>query len=349
MKSNRRLRHIVLRLGAFTIRHLRLLVSLLLLLVYSLAVLWCCGALYYSNLPTPGWRLAGAIAFFIIAVAAWRLPKRFRYYAAPALLLAVIVYWCLIPASNDRDWQPSVSRNPAAEFSPTHPGLVTIRNIRDFRYRTEEDFTVRYLDADYDLSTVQSLDFIVVHWDGHQAIAHTMLSFGFADGRRLAFSAETRLEKQETYSTFKGIYKQFEILYIIGTEEDLFGLRTNYRHEQLYLYPTSSPPETARIILTDLLERVNALRDHPQFYNSLTTNCTTSLLPSLLKVFPNVKFDLRILLNGFSDRYAMEYGWLVNPDREPFDLYKARHLVNRQVDFLPEIPDDYSERIRAAK
>lgn len=36
--------------------------------------------------------------------------------------------------------------------------------------------------------------------------------------------------------TVPGLYKQFNVIYILADEEDLFGLRTSYRKEDMYLY-----------------------------------------------------------------------------------------------------------------
>lgn len=123
------------------------------------------------------------------------------------------------------------------------------------------------------------MDYMVVHWDGMEAIAHSMLSFEFKDGRHLAFSVETRTDKKDEFGALPGLYKQFELIFIAGTEEDLIGLRTNYRHEDVYLYRTTLTAKDAQTLFRSLLARMNRLREQPEFYNTITRNCLTSLDP----------------------------------------------------------------------
>ena len=124
---------------------------------------------------------------------------------------------------------------------------VTLRNIRDFDYRTETDFTPRYYDRTFDLQQLDSVDLIAVYWAG-DAIAHIMVSFGFAGQDFVTFSIETRKERTEGYSAIKGFFKQYELIYVVGDERDLIGVRTTYRQprEDVYLYRTRIPPERAR-------------------------------------------------------------------------------------------------------
>jgi hypothetical protein len=144
----------------------------------------------------------------------------------------------------------------------------------------------------------------------------------------------------------KGLFKQYGAIFILGTERDLFKLRTNYRHEQLYLYPTNSTPQEVRTLFIYMLKRCNRLRKHPQFYNTITHNCLTSLLPIFDKVKPpRDKFDIRLYLNGFTDQLAFETGWLKRKPGEKFIDYKAEHLTNLYVQHLKETPD-YSKLIR---
>lgn len=86
----------------------------------------------------------------------------------------------------------------------------------------------------------------MVYW-GSPHMAHTMVSFGFEDGDHLCFSIETRKEKGEGYSAVKGLFRQFELIYIAADERDVVGWRTNYRKgEEAYLFRLAGSPEKVR-------------------------------------------------------------------------------------------------------
>jgi hypothetical protein len=324
---------------------IRSIIITLAVIFYLGLTLWCFGALWYSNLPWHGLRPAMAVIYVLLIavffVLAWIYPK----IAMPVLAilpLMVVIWFMLIPASNNRDWQISCSRLPDAFFKGD---MVTIKNIRDFKYRTVDDFDPHYITRTYDLNKVKTMDLAVVRWDGNQAIAHTMLSFGFSDGSYLAVSAETRLVKGQEQGGIEGLFKQYGIIYILGTEEDLFKLRTNYRREMLYLYPTTTTPAEAKRVLIDLLKRCNKLEKKPQFYNTLTYNCTNSLVPSISKIRKPRGFDIRVYLNGYSDWMAFDNGWLRHNPKDEFISYRARHLANLYVERIKN-PQNYSQIIR---
>lgn len=311
--------------------------------VYFFSALWTAGAVYYLGLPD-ALRIPAVLFFIIFAAAACFFRKKYLLPASLGLMLILLIQFLLRAPSNDRDWNPSCARPPYAEFL-THD-QVRIHDIRDFRYRTETDFDIRYLDQEYDIPAIRHMDYMVVHWDGMEAIAHSMLSFEFKDGRHLAFSVETRTDKKDEFGALPGLYKQFELIFIAGTEEDLIGLRTNYRHEDVYLYRTTLTAKDAQTLFRSLLARMNRLREQPEFYNTITRNCLTSLIPSVKELNPSFIGDLRLLFNGYSDRRAFESGTLETEKNESFKSLKQRSHINPKVDRLPAIPPDFSERIR---
>ncbi len=182
--------------------------------------------------------LASAYAVAGLAALGAYCIRRFRRIATVAyagLFVVLFVWWSMIEPSNDREWQPEVAVLPYATFDGD---LVTVHNIRNFDYRTETDFTPAYYDRTYDLTQLDSVDLIAAYWMGPM-IAHTFLSFGFGDDH-LAISIEARKEATEGYSSIKGFFKQYELIYIVGDERDLIRVRTNYRKdppEDVYLYP----------------------------------------------------------------------------------------------------------------
>ena len=157
---------------------------------------------------------------------------------------------------------------------------VTIHNIRNCDYRTETDFDVHHYDRTFNLDALRTVDLYLVTW-GSPHIAHTMVSFGFTNGDYVCFSIETRKEKGEDYSAVKGLFRQFELTYIVADERDLVRLRTNYRQgEEACLYRLQVTPEQGRKLFLDYLRRANELHEHAEWYNALTDNCTTPSAPS---------------------------------------------------------------------
>ena len=306
----------------------------------GLAALWCTGAVHYTI-----WAGIGPVIFLLLAAALLTLGFRNRnyWYGLTGLELAVIVWFAaLTPERQFRDtkWQRPWGRMPQTAFNGT---LAAVRDIRDFKYRTPEDYDIHYIDGTYDIDQVRTVDVAVSHWDGMEKIAHTMLSFGFADGRYLALSMETRLPEGKEQGFLHGFYKQYEIIMVLATEEDLFKLRTDYRGEELYLYRTNATPEQARQMFRLLLEGADRLYREPAYYNSITQNCTTSLAPLLRLINPSFEGDIRLLLNGESDQLLYELGYLKHRDGESFPELKKRRYVNQ---YLGAPVSDYSAAIR---
>ena len=309
----------------------------------ALAVIcvWSTLAIYFSNLPA-GWlrtAAAGAFGLGVLVVLLRVRPGRRARLIVLAAFGAVVIWFLLTPPSNDRDWQPDVAVLPYAEIGGD---TVTIHNIRNCDYRSETDYTVRYYDRTFDLARLRAVDFYLIYW-GSALIAHTMLSFEFEGGDHLCFSIETRKTKGESYSAVRGFFRQYELTYVIGDERDLVRLRTNYRGEQVYLYRLNTDPATARLVFLDYLKQINRLRTHPEWYNALTSNCTTNIRGHTKPYARKVRWDWRILANGYIDRLGYEVGSLDHS--LPFDQLKARSLINDRAKAAGDDPA-FSARIR---
>ena len=243
--------------------------------------------------------------------------------------------------SNDRDWTPLQGRVATAEF---HGNQVTIHNVRNTQFRTADDYTVRWEDRTYDLERLTSLDYIVVPFPESPAIAHTMLSFGFDDEDYLDVSVETRKEKGEGYGTLAGVMNQYEIVYVLGDERDLIQLRTHHWMNDVHLYRTRATPEEAREIFRDVMKRVNQLAIRPEFYHTLTNNCTTNIRSHVNKLFPDrIPYDYRVLFPGRSDELAYELGLLDTEDT--FEQTRERARINYLAYVYGDDPD-FSVKIR---
>lgn len=225
------------------------------------------------------------------------------------VFLAVLLWWFNIQPSNDRDWQTDVSKLTHASIAGD---LVTVHNIRNFSYRNEFDYYPGYYDKTFDLNKLEGLDLFAVYWMG-PAIAHIIMSFDFGEHNHLAVSIEARKEEGEGYSTIKGFFRQFEMIYIVADERDVIGLRTNYRQdppEQVYRYRINAPKENIKQLFLEYIEKINALYEKPAFYNTLLANCT-SLIWLHSRVNPgHLPFSWKILLSGHVPEYLYESGRL---------------------------------------
>ena len=312
----------------------------------GLALVACVGtlAIYFSNLPAALRPIAGggfALVAMSLILAGLRRGKRWCWGAfLGSFAMVITAWWLLIPPSNSRNWQPDVTVLPWAEVRGSH---VTVHNIRNCDYRTETDYTVSHYDRCFDLTKLQSVDLFLVYW-GSPSIAHTMLSFGFEDGSHLCFSIETRKEVGEEYSAVKGFFKQFELTYVVADERDLVRLRTNYRTgEDVYLYRFNVSMEFARKVLLDYLREVNSLKDRPQWYRAILTNCTTSILRHTSPFNPDARFDWRLIANGYLDEMLYERGKL--DQTLPFAELKQRSLINQRAKAADKA-GDFSRLIR---
>lgn len=273
----------------------RLLLRLLSWLVLTVAGLWAAAALAIDG---PG--KIGAIIFLVAGLVLLRWGR----WPVVGLIVAVIVWWECIPARNDRDWLPDVAQLATADFQNN---LVTVRNIRNFDYRSETEFTPRWDTRRYDLDQLTGCDLFISYW-GPKHIAHTITSWEFSDGQYLAVSIETRKEKGETYSALLGFFRQFELYYVVADERDVVGLRTNHRGEQVFLYRLTMSPVDARALLVDYLQQVNRLAAQPVWYNAATDNCTTTIRHHLKHVMSVQSFSWKMLVNGHLDELMYERG-----------------------------------------
>jgi hypothetical protein len=304
---------------------------------------WAGGAIYYSPLPGRSWRfMLAALLVIGAALSFLLLPHRRRTLLAFFVGFTVLLtLYFQIPASNDRDWQPEVAVTPYATFNGD---LVTIHGVRNFDYRTESDFDPRWETRTYDLKKLDSADVIAVYWAG-KAIAHVMLSFGFEGQDYLAVSIETRKEKGESYSTLAGFFRQYELYYVVADERDVVRVRTNYREpqEDVYIYRVKGMVQNIRLVFLDYVKSMNELRDRPQYYNTLTTNCTTSILFHTRMNPESPPMSWKVLLSGYVPDYLYELGRLDNT--RTFAELERLSLVNARAHAADKDPA-FSRRIR---
>jgi uncharacterized protein DUF4105 len=321
----------------------RIVIQILAGVAVSATALWAAGAIYYAPIPDERLRAGLAVIFVLATALAFAFTRRRGRTLVGYLIIfaALVALWFQIPASNDRDWQPEVALTPYATMSGD---TITIHNLRNFAYRTETDFTPRWETRTYDLSKLDSVDLIAVYW-ASKAIAHIMVSFGFAGKDYLAVSIETRKEKGESYSTLAGFFRQYELYYVVADERDVVGVRTTYRQpqEDVYIYRIKGPLKNARRVLLDYLKAMNELRERPSFYNTLTTNCTTSILFHTRMNPESPPMSWKILLSGYVPEYLYELGRVDNT--RPFAELERISRVNERARAAGENAA-FSRRIR---
>jgi hypothetical protein len=320
----------------------RLLLNILLGIAVTGTTLWGVGALYYAPLAPPEWRACAAAAYGLATILVFTLlPLPRAAGAALAASVILIFLFLRIPASNDRDWLPEVSVTP---YATINGDLVTIHGVRNFDYRSETDFTPRWEMRTYDLSKLDSADLIAVYWAG-KAIAHIMISFGFQDQDYLAVSIETRKEKGESYSTLAGFFRQYELYYVVADERDVIRVRTTYRQpqEDVFIYRTRAPLQNIRRVFLDYIKSINELRERPVFYNTLTTNCTTTIRTHTRMNPESPPMSWKILLSGYVPGYLYDLGKI--DTTIPFSELENQSLVNARAHAADKDPR-FSQRIR---
>jgi hypothetical protein len=279
------------------------------LLLLALAA-WTATALWFQ---APGGPLArtlliGLWVLFAAAVLtrAWRGPPWPALVAFGLAFGAVLLWWHALKPSNEREWADDVARTSHGEINGDQ---VTLHNLRNFEWRTNTDYTVRWETRRYSLLQLQSLDMITSYW-ASRAIAHLLFSFGFADGEQVVFSVEIRRERQESYNTIGGLFKQFELSVIAADERDIIRVRTNVRGEDDYLYRLQLPADDIRALFLAYIAQANELVGTPRFYNTLTVNCTTLVYQMLKHILGTLPLSYRVLLSGYLPEYVYSLGGL---------------------------------------
>lgn len=325
-------------------RVLRIVRISLLAHVLVLSAVWANLAIAYQLPESAGVRIAACLALNMIALVAlggivlsW--PRRWPSVLIYAVAYAIFLAWSSsITASNDKNWAPDVAHGITGII---HGDRLSANDVRNFTWRSETDYSKRWEHRTYDLSKLRSLDLFLVYWMG-PSIAHTIMSFGFDNGSYLDFSIELRRTQNDQYSAIAGFFKTHELVYIGADERDLITLR-KVRNEQIQLYRLRTPPERARALLVEYIKQANDLAARPRFYNTLTTNCTTTIFNMMRAVTSSIPFDWRIILTGHLPSYVYEHGAV--DTRIPLEELRQRADVTGRVDGnLSEVA--FSSRIR---
>lgn len=318
--------------------------SLLLVAVPALLLsAWWALALWHRLPGGRALRTAGAVSWSGLALALLALLGRGQValavtvFAVAQLLLAL--WWHRIRPSNARRWADEVAELLHGEVDGD---TVTLTHVRNFSWRSVSDYDARWETRRYALSGLRSVDVLLSHWMG-PAIAHTLVSFGFDDGRYLAFSIEIRKERGEAYSALGGFFKQFEAILVAADERDIVRLRSNVRGEDVYLYRLQMPAPAMRSLFLAYLAEADALRRRPRWYHTAIGNCTTIVFEMARRIVGGLPLDYRLLLSGYLPEYLHRVGALT-PGVDLATLRRAARIAARAQ--AADAASDFSARIR---
>ncbi len=309
--------------------------------------LWVSGLLIYQ-LPGPVWLRAVAAGMWgIFAVVTAVAVGRGRGGRKPGVIftLALVlagIWWLVLTPRQDRVWADDVAqRLKVVSFDGHH---VVLDNVRNFSWHTETEYDARWERRAYDLDQLRSADLILSYWMG-PTIAHTLVSFGFEDGRQLVFSLEIRKERGESFSALGGFFRKFEMTLVAAEETDIVRVRSNVRGEDVYLYRLHGmTPQQLKDLFVAYLGEARKLDAAPAFYNTLTSNCTTIVYELAKQIAPGLPLDYRLLASGYAADYAFDQG-VLTPGVD-FATLKEQGRITERARAAGDAPD-FSRRIRA--
>jgi hypothetical protein len=314
--------------------------------ILTLLTLWAVAALYV-DFRIAALRIPLALIYVVGIVSVLVKLKGSPRAAALCFVgfFIVLAWWIRLKPSNDGNWQPNVAQTAWAEVDGDR---VTMHNLRNCDYRTETDYANCWSDRTLYLSQIRGVDFFLTNW-GIPFASHPIVSFQFGDNDHVAFSIEARYKVGQEYSTILGFFRQYGLIFVAADERDVIRLRTNYRKdEEVYMYRVRVQPEVARAMFFTYVSYLNKLKTHPEWYNELTRNCTTTLDKPLAADTNNPQpWSYRLILNGTLDELLSDRGRLVTGSL-PFSELKQREHINAAAQAANQSPD-FSALIRVGR
>lgn len=315
----------------------------LLCLTIALSALWAALALWYRLPFDMALRLAASTGFALLALVVLVglfPPRRLRAIATYCLALAaVLTWWASLTPPATGDWARDVERQVTGQIDGS---VLTLRDVRNFTWRSPDDFDPNWEIRSYDLDQLQSVDLFMSYWSG-KTIAHMIISFGFSNGAYLAWSVEVRRQTGGSFSPLADMFKSNTLSLIAADERDLVGTRTNARGEDVYLYRTNTNPKHARALLLHYVATANDLAQQPRWYNAVFANCTTVVIQMIRTILGEVPLDWRLLANGYLPDYAYDAGLL--DSRIPLSKLTQMGRITPKAQAIGLDPD-YARMIR---
>jgi len=328
------------------LRALRVLGFTIMWFILGLLTLWAVAAIYVDcrvaalRLPLTIIYVVGVLAVLVMV----KRPLGAALFCSVAFCI-VLAWWFSLKPSNEGNWQPDAARTAWIEINGDR---VTIHNLRNCDYVTKTEYSNCWSDRTVHLSQLRYADLFFTTW-GPKYIGHPILSFQFGDNDHIAFSIEARYKVGQDYSAILGFFRQYELIFITADERDVIRLRTNFRKdEQVFMYRTTVSPDRAREIFLVYADYLNQLKDHPEWYNAVTRNCTTTLDTKIAADMKNPQpWNYQLLLNGTLDELVYERGRLVTGGL-PFPELKQREHINAAAQAADGSPD-WSALIRVGR
>ena len=314
--------------------------------ILALLTLWAVAVLYV-DCRISVLRIPVTLTYVLAIVAILVKFKGSRGAAALVFVgfCGVLAWWLNLKPSNDGNWQPDVDRTAWVEIDGDR---ATIHNLRNCDYRTETDYSNCWSDRTVYLSQIRATDLFLTNW-GLRWASHPIVSFQFGDNDHIAFSIEARYKAGQSYSPILGCFRQYTLIFVTADERDVIRLRSNYRkNEEVFLYRVKVQPEVARAMFLTYVAYLNKLKDHPEWYNQVTRNCTTTLDRQLATNVGNPQpWNYQLLLNGTMDELLYDRERLVTGGL-PFPELKQREHINAAAQAAGQSPD-FSALIRVGR
>ncbi|WP_374665522.1 DUF4105 domain-containing protein [Acinetobacter sp.] len=311
--------------------------------------IWLCMALWIQEPVSWLWSriLIGAWAAFALSILGIYASRHF-FSRKKDIIIYILGFLCSLfwyfglPAKQDREWAPEVSRMLHYE---QRGDIITLHNIRNFDWHADGTYTKRWETRQFDLNQITGVNIITSYWMGPK-IAHTLVSFDFAHSRPLTFSIEIRKEKNEEFSAIGGFFRKYELSLVAADEKDIVYTRSNVRGEQVYFFPVNMPPSERKELFKEYLHKADDLAAHPKWYNTLTSNCTTLVFDMVQAVSPQkLPMDYRLFASGYLPNYlydlhAISQQWNMQA------WYQRAHINPRVSGFKQISSADFSRLAR---
>ncbi len=263
------------------------------------------------------------------------------WYMLPPLLIIVVMLLMRFKPTNEAAWAPD---QKVLAFADINGALVTVHNVRNFKYKSQKDYTPLYYDKTYDINQIKSVDFAFVPFSRFKFLAHTFLTFGFEDGSYVAVSVEIRKKVGQEFSALISLFNQYELMYVVADENDVIKLRTNYRNEPTYLYPMKINKEQQQKLFLSMIKRTNKLKNQPEFYNLFTNTCTTNPADHIHEIAPDqFQRNYKVFLPGYSAYHVFDSG-LIDTDLT-FEKAREKFFINEKGQANPD-NNSFSRKIR---
>jgi hypothetical protein len=267
-------------------------------------------------------------------------------------VVALVCIWLayrllVLQPTNDRNWEYGMEELPHITIDGN---VVNVQHERDFRWTADGPRASDYIDRSFDVQRLAQVWFVeepftLAPFNGFQGVAHTYFVFDFQDQPPVAISVESRRQQGQGYDPIAGLFNEYELIYIWGTEQDLTGRRAVLEKNQLYMYPLVGSLDSARRLFLDLAQVSQQLETRPRFYNTLTSNCTNELAKVANEAQPGaVPPNIALIFPGYAASLLYDLGYI--PNDAPLDSIRQRYAVTDAVTATIDLPD-FSQQLRS--